>query len=131
MCMTRSIANADDGLDICRPEEDYSFTSLPVRSHRMEFWKSKFNQQALTQEQAEHDLREGCRKVEMRKRKRSRWYSYMRRALGNSQLGMALITVGFEVCLNKLATVHAQATAAGDASSLPSSNLRQRALSMR
>ena len=55
----------------------------------------------------------------------------MSRALGNRKLGMALITIGFNVDLNTLATAYAQATADGDASSLPSSDLRRRVLSMR
>ena len=68
---------------------------------------------------------------------RGRWYTYMGRALGNRKLGMALITVGFNVDLSRLAaayaqaTANAQATAGGDAPSLPSSELRQRALWMR
>ena len=39
--------------------------------------------------------------------------------------------MGFNVDLDTLATAYARETAAGDASSLPSSDLRQRALSMR
>ena len=55
----------------------------------------------------------------------------MGRSLGNRKLGMALITVGFNVDLDTLATADARETADGDASSLPSRDLRKRALSMR
>lgn len=97
----------------------------------LDFWKGKFHEQTITQEQADRDSRSGYTKAEMRKRMRGRWYTYMSRALGNRKLGMALITMGFNVDLHKLATAYAQATAAGDASSLPSSDLRRRALAMR
>ena len=120
----------DDRVARAMPKLDATLTRAEVGAV-LEFWKSNFNLQQRTQAQAERDLREGCSKAEMRKRQRSRWYSYMNRALGNRQLGMALITVGFEVDLHKLATVYAEASAARDASSLPSTGLRQRALSMR
>ena len=62
----------------------------------------------------------------------SRFYSYMNRALGNRKLGMALITVGFNVDLHTLASAYARATTAhGDAESLPSKDLRRKVLSMR
>jgi len=120
----------DDRVARAMPNLDAPLTRGEVGAV-LKFWKSKFNLQQVTQEQAERDLREGCSRAEMRKRQRSRWYTYMNRALGNRQLGMALITVGFEVDLHKLATVYAEASAARDASSLPSTGLRQRALSMR
>ena len=68
----------------------------------------------------------------MRKRKRGRFYTYTSRALGNRNLGMALITVGFNVDLHTLANAYARATTAdGDAASLPSKDLRKKVLSMR
>jgi len=99
----------------------------------MEHWKSKFMEQTLTREQAKQDDEEGCSSKEKRSRMRGRWYAYVDRALGNRKLGMALITLGFEVDLKKLATAYARAIADGDASSLPSRKLglRQRTLSMR
>ena len=36
----------------------------------LDFWKSKFGEQTLTQEQADQDLRDGCSKNDMRKRMR-------------------------------------------------------------
>ena len=63
---------------------------------------------------------------------RSRFHSYMSRALGSRTLGMALITVGFNVDLRTLANAYARATTAdGDAASLPSKDLRKKVLSMR
>ena len=98
----------------------------------LEFWRAKFNQQTLTQAQAEQDLRECSTKDEMRRRMRGRWYTYMSRALGNRTLGMALIVTGFNVDLNKLATAYAQYRSGGDAASLPANkDLRQQALSAR
>ena len=97
----------------------------------MASWKKKFMEQTLTRAQAEQDDSEGYTSSEKRKRMRGRWYTYMSRVLGNRKLGMALITLGFEVDLKKLATVYAQTAVDGDASSLPSSDLRQRTLAMR
>ena len=63
---------------------------------------------------------------------RSRFYTYMSRALGSRKLGMALIIVGFNVDLHTLANAYARATTAdGDAASLPSKDLRKKVLSMR
>ena len=90
----------------------------------MASWKNKFMEQTLTREQAEQDDKEGCSSKEKRKRMRGRWFAYQERLLGNRKLGMALITLGFDVDLKKLATVYAQTTADGDASSLPSRDLR-------
>ena len=67
----------------------------------------------------------------MRKRMRGRFYTYMGRSLGNGKLGMALITMGFNVDLDALAKTYAKEIADGDASSLPSRDLRQRTLSAR
>ena len=97
----------------------------------LDFWKGKFKEQKLTQEQAEADWREGCNNKKMRKRMHGRWSTYMGRALGNRKLGMALITLGFDVDLNELARAYAKASDEGDASSLPSRELRHCALSMR
>ena len=102
----------------------------------LDFWKGKFNKQPLTQEQNNRDLLlEGLTNNQRRKRKRGRWYTYMGRSLGNRKLGMALITTGVNVDLNTLATAYNQATAQakadGDASSLPSRELRQRVLATR
>jgi len=112
------------------PNPDAPLTRGEVRAV-LKFWRNKFDEQALTQQQAERDRRDGYTRDQMRKRMRSRWYTYQSRALGNRKLGMALLTMGFEVDLKKLATVYAQTTADGDASSLPSSDLRQRTLAMR
>ena len=69
----------------------------------VEFWKRKFSEQTLTRQQAEQALRNGCSKSQMR----------------NRNLGMALITVGFNVDLHTLANAYAWATTAdGDAASL-------------
>jgi hypothetical protein len=97
----------------------------------LEYWLKKFDMQTLTQEQDAQDKRDGYTNAQLRKRKRSRFYSYMNRALGNRKVGMALITMGFNADLNTLAIAYAQVTAAGDAPSLPSSDLRRRVLSMR
>ena len=97
----------------------------------LEFWKGKFNQQALTKEQAARDLKECKTKDERRKRMRSRWNAYMGRALGNRKLGMTLIIMGLNVDLSKVATAFARQSAGGDASSLPSRALRQQVLSAR
>ena len=95
----------------------------------MDSLKSEFREQELTKQQAEEDERESCTGSQKRKRMRGRWFAYQERLFGNRKLGMALITLGFEVDLKKLATVYAQTTADGDASSLPSRDLRQRTLS--
>ena len=98
----------------------------------LDFWKSKFREQALTKAQAAEDWRAGLNGDERRKKMRSRFYSYMNRALGSRKLGMALITVGFNVDLHTLANAYARATTAdGDAASLPSKDLRKKVLSMR
>ena len=101
----------------------------------LKFWKGKFNQQPLTQEQNIRDKKEGYSNKDCRQRKRGRFYTYMGRSLGNRKLGMALITTGVNVDLNTLATAYNQATAQakadGDASSLPSRELRQRVLATR
>ena len=97
----------------------------------LEFWQSKFRERTLTQLQAAQDLMDGLNSEERRKRMRSRFYSYIGRALGNRKLGMALITMGFNVDLDTLASAYAQATADGDASCLQSKRLRKRVLSMR
>ena len=63
---------------------------------------------------------------------RGRFTSYMSHALGSRTLGMALITVGFNVDLHTLANAYARATSAGaDASSSADRDLRRRALAMR
>ena len=63
---------------------------------------------------------------------RSRFNSYMSRALGSRTLGMALITVGFNVDLHTLANAYARATSAdADASSSADRDLRRRVLAMR
>jgi len=97
----------------------------------MESWRSEFREQELTKQQAGEDERESCTGNQKRKRMRGRWFAYQERLLGNRKLGMALITLGFDVDLKKLATVYAQTTADGDASSLPSRDLRQRSLEAR
>ena len=97
----------------------------------LDFWMSKFLERTLTQEQAAQDLIDGLNSEETQKRMRSRFYSYRSRALGNHKLGMALITMGFNVDLDTLASVYARATSDGDASSLASNRLRKHVLSMR
>ena len=90
------------------------------------FWKSKFQEQAATQQEAEQDSRENCSRDQMRIRMSNRFDAYMDRTLGSRRLGMALITLGFEVELDKLATVYAKEKAGSDASSLPSRDQRIR-----
>ena len=97
----------------------------------MDFWKSKFQEQTATQQEAEQDSRENCSRDQMRIRMSNRFDAYMDRTLGNRRLGMALITLGFKVELDKLATAYAKEKADGDASSLPSRDLRQRTLEAR
>ena len=63
---------------------------------------------------------------------RSRFTSYMSRALGSRTLGMALITVGFSIDLRTLANAYARATTPdADASSSADRDLRRRVLAMR
>ena len=98
----------------------------------LDFWKGKFREQTLMKQQAAQDRAAGLNNTERKKNERSRWYSYMNHALGNRKLGMALITVGFNVDLHTLANAYARATTAdGDAASLPSKDLRKKVLSMR
>ena len=97
----------------------------------LEFWRGKFNEQTLTQEQAERDAMDGYSPADVRKRMRSRFTTYISRVLGNRKLGMALITVGFDVDLNTLANAYLQATSVGDGSSSADRDLRRRVLAMR
>ena len=97
----------------------------------MDFWKSKFQEQTATQQEAEQVSRENCSRDQMRIRMSNRFDAYMERTLGNRRLGMALITMGFKVELDKLATVYIKEKAGSDASSLPSRDLRQRIHSAR
>ena len=98
----------------------------------LDFWRSKFREQALTKEQEAKDETDGLSRDKRRQKMRSRFTSYMSHALGSRTLGMALITVGFNVDLHTLANAYARATSAGaDASSSADRDLRKKVLSMR
>ena len=60
-----------------------------------------------------------------------RFTAYQSRALGNRTLGWVLITMGFNVDFGALAKAYAKEKADGDAASLPSPHLRERALAAR
>ena len=77
----------------------------------------------MTKEQAHQDSLGKHIKNQLRHRMRGRWYTYQNRALGNRNLGMALVTWGFNVNLHVLANAYAAASADGDASSLPPCDL--------
>ena len=97
----------------------------------LQWWRQKFEEQPLTKQQTARDLANSCTKDVLRKRKRSRWHAYQHRAFGNRTLGMVLITYGFNVHMRVLADAYQDALKDGDASSLPSLDLRKRTLSAR